>query len=223
MLHALIAAAALSSAPLDSQAVLERYASRLLSTELPKTLVFTYSVSQAGPQTLEQTHRVYRSGDLVRDETLQIDGQTLKTKVTRIARYRDRYTLETLAPRMTEYAFLFLRSVRSGSAYSYEYKAVPIGATGAFAVDGITIDGRTFLPSEIRFRTHSGTIRGAGAISFGRSGKYWVPSTVTVQAAIAGKSARERITFTSYQFPRSLPKSTFQSPRPLPTPVLPAF
>jgi hypothetical protein len=223
VLLALIAAAAISSAPLDSQAVLERYASRLLTTEAPKTLVFSYSVSQAGPQTIEETHRVYRSGDLVRDETLQVDGQTLKIKVTRIARYRNRYTLETLAPRMTEYAFLFLRSVRGGNSYSYVYRAVPLGATGAFVIDGITIDGRTFLPTEIRFRTHSAKITGAGAVSFGRSGKYWVPSTVTVQATIAGKPARERITFASYQFPSSLPKSTFQSPRPLPTPVTPAF
>jgi hypothetical protein len=223
VLHALVAAAALSRPPLDSQAVLEQYAARLLTAELPKTLVFTYSVSQAGPQMLEQMHRVYRSGDLVRDETLQIDGQTLKIKITRIARYRNRYTLETLAPRMTAYAFLFVRTVRSGSAYSYIYRAVPLGATAAFIVEGVTIDGRSYLPSEIRFRTRSGAISGAGAVSFGKSGKYWVPSTVTVQATIAGKPARERITFMSYQFPRSLPKSTFQSPRPLPKPALPAF
>ncbi len=223
MLHALIAAAALAGAPLDSQAVLEHYASRLLTTEAPKTVVFTYSVSQAGPQSIEQSHRIYRSGDLVRDETLQVDGQSLKTKITRIARYRNRYTIETLAPRMTEYAFLFLRSVRNGGSYSYVYNAVPLGATGSFIVQGMTIDGRTFLPSEIRFATHSGKIKGNGSISFGKSGKYWVPTTAAVQATIAGKPARERITFTSYQFPRSLPKSTFQSPRPLPTPALPAF
>jgi hypothetical protein len=223
VLHALIAAAALSSGPLDSQAVLQRYASRLLTTEAPKTLVFTYSVSQAGPQAIEQSHRVYRSGDLVRDETLQVDGQTLKIKVTRIARYRNRYTIETLAPRVTEYAFLFLRSVRSGSTYSYVYKALPLGATGAFVVQDMTIDGHTFLPSEINFRTQSGRIKGSGSVLFGKSGKYWVPTSVSVQATIAGKPARERITFTSYQFPRTLPKSTFQSPRPLPTPVLPTF
>lgn len=223
MLHALIAAVALSGAPLDSQAVLQRYASHLLTTEAPKTLVFTYSVSQAGPQAIEQSHRVYRSGDLVRDETLQVDGQTLKIKITRIARYRNRYTIDTLAPRMTEYAFLFLRSTRSGNAYSYEYKAVPLGATGSFVVDGMTIDGRTFLPSEIRFRSHSGSISATGSISFGKASKYWVPTVAAVQATIAGKPARERITFTSYQFPSSLPKSTFQSPRPLPSPVLPTF
>lgn len=223
MLHALIAAAALASAPLDSQAVLERYASKLLTTEAPKTMVFTYSVSQAGPESIEQSHRIYRSGELVRDETLAVDGQALKIKRTRIVRYRNRYAIETLAPRMTEYAFLFLRSVRSGSGYSYVYKAVPLGATGAFQVVGLTISGSSYLPSEIRFKTAAGKIKGAGTISFARADKYWVPTIVSIQATIAGKPARERITFSAYQFPRSLPKSTFQSPRPLPTPVLPAF
>lgn len=223
MLHALIAAAALASAPLDSQAVLERYASKLLTTEAPKTMVFTYSVSQAGPQALEQSHRVYRSGELVRDETLTVDGQALKIKRTRIVRYRNRYAIETLAPRMTEYAFLFLRSVRSGDGYSYEYKAVPLGATGAFQVVGMTISGSSYLPSEIRFKTTAGKISGTGSVSFARSGRYWVPTVASIQAKIAGKPARERITFSAYQFPRTLPKSTFQSPRPLPTPALPAF
>lgn len=223
MLAALVFAAALAKAPLDSQAVLERYSAQLLAADVPKTLVFTYSVSQAGPQSIEQSHRIYRSGDLVRDETLAVDGQTLKVKITRITRYRDRYTIETLAPRITEYAFLFLRSVRSAGGYSYVYKAVPLGATGSFVVVGLTIDGATFLPSEIRFKSASARINGSGSIAFARSGKYWVPTSAAVQATIAGKPARERITFTSYQFPRSLPKSTFQGPRPLPTPVLPGF
>lgn len=223
MLPALIAAAAIASAPLDSQAVLQRYATRLLAAEVPKTLVFSYSVSQAGPQSIEQTHRMYRSGDLVRDETLAVEGQTLKVKITRIARYRNRYTIETLAPRVTEYAFLFLRAKRNGTTYAYEYKAVPLGATGPFTVLGMTIDGRTFLPSEIRFKSSAGSIKGTGSVTFASSGKYWVPTLAAVQATIAGKPARERITFSSYQFPRRLPKSTFQAPRPLPTPVLPAF
>lgn len=208
---------------MDSQVVLQRYASKLLATEAPKTLVFSYSVSQAGPQSIEQSHRVYRSGELVRDETLAIDGQSLKVKITRIARYRNRYTIETLAPRMTEYAFLFLRSVRNGGKYSYVYKAVPLGASGAFLVVGMTIDGNTFLPSEIRFKSSANAMNGTGSVTFARSGKYWVPMAAAVQATISGKPARERITFSSYQFPRSLPKSTFQSPRPLPTPVLPEF
>jgi hypothetical protein len=174
-------------------------------------------------QAIEQSHRIYRSGELVRDETLQVDGQNLRVKITRISRYRNRYTIESLAPRMTEYAFLFLHTVRSGNHYAYVYKAVPLGATGRFVVLGMTIDGRTFLPSDIRFKTASSTMTGTGEISFAQASKYWVPTAAAVRATIGGKPARERITFTAYQFPRRLPKSTFQAPRPLPTPVLPQF
>ncbi len=206
---------------MDSQTVLNRYASRLLREESPKVLVFSYTVSQAGPRDIEQSHRIYRSGDLVRDETLMVDG--VKQKTTRIARYRNRYTLENLAPRMTQYAFLFLRASRSGAAPNYVYRAVPLGAVGGFVVDEITIDGRTFLPSLIRFHAGGAALKGSGAIAFSRSGKYWVPVWASAATVASGKAARERIIFTAYQFPASLPKSTFQSPKPLPAPVLPSF
>ena len=223
MLHALLFAATLAKAPLDSQVVLQRYVAHLLAIEAPKTMIFTYTVSQAGPQTIEQAHRVFRSGELVRDETLQVDGQGLKIKPTRITHYRNRYTVENLAPRMTQYALLFVRAVRSGNGYAYRYKAVPLGAKTPFSVSGVTIDGRTYLPSEIDFETASGTTSAQGTISFAQSGKYWVPTVVSVRAKIDGKPARERITFSAYQFPARLPKSTFRAPRPLPTPALPQF
>jgi hypothetical protein len=223
VIAALAAILALASAPLDSQLVLERYASHLLAIDPPKVLVFTYTVSQAGPRYIEQTHRIYRSGELVRDETLAIDGQPLKQKITRIARYRNRYTLENLAPRLTQYALLFNRATRSGNAWNYQYRAIPLGAPAGFVVEGVTIDGRSFLPVAIQFHTANGIAKGKGAIGFGRSGKYWVPTAVNVEATIKGKPARERISFASYQFPASLPKSTFQAPKPLPTPVLPSF
>lgn len=218
---ALIAAAPIAPQPLDSQLVLDRYATKLLSVDEPKTLVFTYTVSQAGPHDIEQTHRVYRSGELVRDETLAVDGQALHPKITRIARYRNRYTIANLAPRLTQYAFLFVRTVRSGRSLQYVYRAVPLGARGAFAIDGMTVDGRTYLPSEIRFTTANGAMRGSGSIGFARSGKYWMPSTVAVQAKLGKRPARERIVFTAYQFPASLPKSTFAAPKPLPAATLP--
>lgn len=223
MIAALAAIVALASAPLDSQLVLDRYAAKLLTVEPPKVLVFTYTLSQAGPRDIEQTHRVYRSGELVRDETLAADGQSLKQKITRIARYRNRYTVENLAPRLTQYAFLFQRAIRSGSGWIYQYHAVPLGAPASFIVEDLTIDGRSFLPLQIRFRTASASGKASGAIGFARSSKYWVPSAVSVQASLNGKPARERITFTSYRFPASLPKSTFQLPKPLPAPVQPAF
>lgn len=223
MIAALAAILALATAPMDSQRVLDRYASQLLATEPAKALVFTYTVSQAGPRDIEQTHRIYRSGELVRDETLAIDGQALKHKITRIARYRNRYTIENVAPRLTQYAFIFERAEPAGNDWNYVYRAVPLGAPGSFVVEGLTIDGRSFLPLQIQFHTGNASAHGKGAIAFARSGKYWVPTVVNIAAMVKGKPARERITFAGYQFPASLPKSTFQAPKPLPTPVLPAY
>ena len=208
MIPALALAAAVTAVPLDSQLVLERYATRLLSVNAPKAVIFSYTVSQAGPRNIEQTHRMYRSGDLVRDETLSIDGQNLRRKLTRIARYRNRYTVDGLAPRLAQYALLFLHAVREGAVYDYVYRAQPLESTGGFVVEAVTIDGRSYLPSLIRFRSANGTMQGTGSIGFARAGKYWMPTIASVEAAVNGKRARERIVFSGYQFPGSLPKST---------------
>ncbi len=206
---------------LDSQLVLQRYESRLAAVKDPQTLIFMYAVSQAGPQDIDQTHRVYRSGSLVRDETLIVDG--VSQKFTRIARYRNRYTLQNLAPRSTDYVFLFMRPIRAANRYDYVYRAVPLGPATSFTVQSITIDGRSFLPREIRFRSMGAGARGAGTLTFTQAGKYWVPLSIAVQGTVNGRAARERIVFTGYQFPAGLPKSTFQAPKALPAAALPTF
>jgi hypothetical protein len=223
MIAALAMFAASLTAPklLDSQLVLKRYEARLMATKDPQTLIFMYAVSQAGPQDIDQMHRVYRSGSLVRDETLVVDG--VKQKTTRIARYRSRYTLHDLAPRTAGYVFLFVRPIVSNGRYDYLYRAVPLGAPAAFTVRTMTIDGKTFLPREIRFHSIGAGARGDGTLAFTPAGKYWVPLSIAVQGTVNGRAARERITFSGYQFPPALPQSTFHSPRALPSAVLPTF
>lgn len=219
---ALVLAAAFSAPlQLDSQLVLQRYEARMAAMHEPRTLIFTYYVSQAGPQDIDQTHRVYRSGDLVRDETLIVDG--VRQKVTRIGRYRNRYTLQALAPRTPRYTFLFVRAIRTPARVDYLYRAVAMGAPTAFTVTAMTIDGQTYLPREIRFHSTGGGARGNGTLTFTAAGKYWVPVAVAVQGSVNGRAARERIVFSGYQFPAALPRSTFQAPRTLPPAALPAF
>lgn len=221
LLGIMLLAAALPVQQLDSELVVQRYARTLLHAPSPRVLVFTYTVSQAGPPDIEQTHRIYRSEDLVRDETLLVDG--VREKSTRIARYRNRYTLANLAPRLTEYTFLFDGAQRSGSTLQYAYRAIPNGPAQAFSIDSIVIDGRSYLPSVLHFHSSAQNVRATGTVTFGRSGKYWVPQMVSVAAGKNGKGARERIVFSSYRFPLSLPKSTFQAAKPLPSPTPPAF
>lgn len=201
--------------------MLLRYAAQLERAKDPQTVVFTYVVSQLGPQDIDQTHRIYRSGNLVRDETLVVAGTPLRS--TKIARYRNRYTLHNIAPVMGVYRFSFLGAIKTGKQFDYVYRTIPVGAPAAFSVQRITIDGRKFLPREIRFHTIGVAARGSGTMTFVPAGKYWVPASVAVQGTVSGRIARERILFSGYQFPPSLPRSIFTAPRPLPLPALPEF
>ncbi|MDQ6822901.1 MAG: hypothetical protein M3Z07_00170 [Candidatus Eremiobacteraeota bacterium] len=211
--------------PLDSQLVLTRFAMHLNAASPPKNSIFTYTISQAGPVAIEQMHRIYRSGIQVRDETLAVDGQGLHAanRVIRIGKYRDRYTIESLAPRPAEYTFLFEEGRRVAGHVDYLYQAIPLIKGAPFIVEGMTIDGNTFLPSLLRFRISARGARGSGDIRFAKFGRYWMPTVVTITAIVNKKPSRERIVFSGYRFPASLPKATFRSPKPLPVPVLPNF
>lgn len=209
-------------AQLDSQLVLQRYELELSDLAAPKAMIFSYAVSQAGPANMEQRHRIYRSGQDVRDETLAIDGATLSRKLVTFGRREDRYAPARLAPRSTTYSFVFLRTVRDGTHRDYEYEVAPLLASAtAFSVDRVTIDGQRFLPRSIRFHTESAQARGTGELQYGPAGGHWVPFSVNVTALVRGKPARERITFGDYRFPPALPASTFVPPKVLPAPTLP--
>ncbi len=222
VLATLIAAAPRRAAPIDSQIALERYELEMSSLKQPKAMIFTYVVSQAGANSIEQRHQIYRRGQNVRDETLTVDGTPLAQKVVRIERRPDRYDITRVAPRTSTYTMLFLRAVRDGSHFDYMYEARPLVPTDTgFVVTRVTIDGQTYLPRMIAFRATAATASGTGELQYGKSGSYWVPFTASVEADVKGKVTRERITWSDYRFPRSLPASTFVGAKPLPQATLP--
>lgn len=213
---------AAAPAPIDSQIALERYELELSSLKTPKAMIFSYTVSQAGALSIEQRHRIYRSGARVRDETLAVDGAPLAHKIVRISQRPDRYQVGRLAPRLSQYTMLFLRTVRDGSHLDYLYEARPlIASSSGFFATSVTIDGETFLPRTIGFRTSDGTITGTGQLQYVKSGGYWVPALASIEATVKGKPTRERITWGDYRFPPSLPESTFRAAKPVPAPTLP--
>jgi hypothetical protein len=210
----MIAMAVLAGAlqlPLDSQLVLDRYSAALANAAVPKAVIFSYSVSQAGPTDLEQRHRVYRSGIDVRDEIVAVNGLPLKRHIVHVLRRTDPYAISALAPRTQEYELLFVRARRDGTRFDYVYRALPLRASVAgFVIDRVVIDGRSYLPSAIDFHTSNGSgSSGTGTVDFSRFGAYWMPTLATVSAVIAGTVARERIVFSDYDFPPALPRSTF--------------
>jgi hypothetical protein len=206
---------------LDSQIVLQRYEIEMTDLPSPKAMIFSYTVSQAGPADIEQRHVLYRSGLDVRDETIAVDGAPLRSKVVRIGRREDRYDILRLAPRSATYTLLFLNAVRDGNHLDYQYEATPLAASSGFVVERLTIDGSTYLPRTIAFRTVSAVASGSGKLEFAKVGGYCVPISATVDATVKGKPAREHIAWSAYRFPASLPASTFVAPKPLPQATLP--
>ncbi|MBV8490761.1 MAG: hypothetical protein JO199_09565 [Candidatus Eremiobacteraeota bacterium] len=223
---ALLAVLALGAGPMpsgevDSQVVLQRYAVALDAVPDPKAMVFHYTVSQAGPQNIEQHHIVYRSGSDVRDETISVDGVTLPHKIVQFSQREDRYAIEKMAPRAAGYQMLFLEVVKDGRHYDYVYEATPLIHNAGAWIDRFTIDGVKFLPKLLHFHTAGSKAAGIGTIEYGQAGKYWVPMVASAEAKVGGKPARERIVFSEYRFPDGLPRSAFQPPKPLPTMTLP--
>ena len=220
---ALVASLGASAGHLDSQYVLAQYTLALKAVSAPKVVVFSYTVSQVGPSNIEQHHRIYRSGLDVRDDTLSVDGITLLRKVARISRYQDRYAIARFSPSTGSYELLFLGTVKDGRHLDYVYEATPLNRSSGTWIDRLTIDGANFLPRVVRFHSGGAGVEGSGEVEFGPSGKYWMPMLADASAQVGGKPARERIAWSDYRFPQSLPPSTFQAPQPLPHSTLPTI
>jgi hypothetical protein len=201
---------------LDSEYVLQRYLLAVETLPTPKTVIFSYNVSQFGPSNIEQRHMIYRSGLDVRDETLSVDGIALSHKVVRFSHREERYAVSRFAPRTDSYELLFLGTAKDGRHLDYVYEATPLGHPSGAWVDRLTIDGVRYLPRLVRFHTAATNARGTGEIEFGPFGKYWMPVVASATANVNGKPARERITWGDYRFPQDLPPSTFAAPQPLP-------
>jgi hypothetical protein len=201
------------NAPLAPGIVLARYRAALATIGHPRFVAFDYDVEQLGLRNMEQTHRIYRSGVSERDETLVVDGYHLRTPAVRIISGRtDRYAIDRVAPKTADYDFVYTGAVNESDAYGYRFTTQSRGAAG-FAVTDVEIDGRTFLPREIHFKIAGGNAHGSGTMTFAQVDRYWVVQDADVSAHLTnGTIARERLEWSNYRFPASLPESTFESP-----------
>jgi hypothetical protein len=192
--------------------VLQRYAEALGKLERPPYAIFEYSVEQSGARDIEQTHRVYRDATHERDETLSVDGTRLKTPSVRVAQREYVYDAAKLAPKGGDYNFTFagVRQLDGRTVYAFKTERAD---AATFAVSGVWIDARRFLPALIGFHSAGGALKGNGRITFAPQGPYWLTREAAVSARMPnGKIARERIEWSKYAFPTSLPPSTFSAP-----------
>lgn len=203
---------------LPPRLVLTEYEAALDTLVAPKAISFEYTVEQAGELDMEQQHRVYRSGTNERDETLTVNDEKVVPPAVRIFRNRrDRYAVTNLAPRAAAYTFKYVGPHTAGKHVEYLFRTAR-RVPAPFSVFEVTIDGSRFLPVSISFRTVQNGLTGSGVITYAPSGRYWLPTSATASARSGPRLSRERILFTAYAFPTSLPESTFGVARPLPLP-----
>ncbi|HTV74182.1 MAG TPA: hypothetical protein VME66_10795 [Candidatus Acidoferrales bacterium] len=189
--------------------VLAAYQEELTQESPPTALIFEYTVEQAGPHYIEQTHRIYRQGTSERDEILEVDGRVLPVPAVRIlTRRTDRYDVTSVAPREPQYEFSFVRLLQVGSRFDYVFRTLN-RAGGEFAVTDLTINGQSLLPSVIDFRSTNATGRAFGRLTYAWVDDNWLIREASVSAHVDGAPVRERITWMNYEFPQALPASTF--------------
>jgi len=215
-----VAAATPTPAPTPSPApaaVVAKYAAALKALKEPRVFSVEYTIEQTGTRSLEQTHRIFRSGADERDETIAVNGSRPVAPVVRIFRRRPyRYTVAALAPKPALYDFTYAGLHKTGKHVDYVFDVLPKNGAPALAFTQVTIDGLTFLPAAVSFATTQHA--GRGEVTFAKSDRWWVARSAAAQANVPGGVAHEHVTFSRWRFPATLPASTFAPPRPLPTP-----
>jgi hypothetical protein len=207
---ALLAAATL----LLPHAVLANYGAALATLREPRVFAVEYTLEQTGTRSLEQTHRIFRSGTDERDEVVAVNGTRATDPEVRIFHGRPyHYAVSRLAPRPSTYVFEYIGPRKDGHHLDYVFRLTP-NHPSAFVLTTITIDGISFLPAEVTFVTEHG---GHGALTFAKRGQFWVATGAEASARLGDGEAHEQLTFDDWHFPPTLPASTFAVARPLPS------
>jgi hypothetical protein len=199
-------------------AVLTKYTAALAALHEPRVFAVGYVLEQSGARTLDQEHQVFRAGGDERDEIVAVNGNRASQPEIRIFHGRKyRYTVAALAPRVGAYAFTYVGTHRNGHHDDFVFATAQTVPSSAYVVRSVTIDGETFLPAGISFTTSAGHAR--GTVTFAKQEHWWVASSATATAHTPAGATDERITFSGWRFPTSLPPSTFAVARRAPRAV----
>jgi hypothetical protein len=192
--------------------VIARYQHALAATKSPPAYICEYDVTDRGTHPNESQHRIFREGGRERDELISYNGQALGHPEVRVfARRVDPYGIGKLAPAPESYAFTYVGVAHRGKSIQYVFNAFARG-TPPYEVTQMTVDGNTFLPLSISFRTHSKAGEGSGEITYQKVDRYWMPQTASARAMVNGNLETERIVWSNFQFYPNLPLSTFAVP-----------
>ncbi len=202
---------ALAVMPLFS---LDRYEMRMAHYHTPAVMTFEYRLEQVGDHSVTQTHRIYRTTLLERDEILALGEIKIKPKI-RIYRNRpNTYAVEAIAPRKATYSFAYMNSVKVENHVGYWYRTTPLNHVHGALVTGVLIDGQNGLPLTIQVANNIAGLMGKGQLTYGNIDGVWVVHDITATATFTApahvtKTIREHFSFTNYHFPQTLPAATF--------------
>jgi outer membrane lipoprotein-sorting protein len=202
--------------PTSPLAIVQRYESALAAVKEPRTFTVEFTLEQTGMRSVDQTHRIFRAGSDERDEIIAVNGTRAPNATVRIFHARPyRYSVTKLAPRTAQYDFAYVGPHKNGHHVDYVFRLTPKTpkTAKAFRFTEVTIDGVTYLPGAVAFASGPNV---SGSVTFGKSEKYWVATSAGASAGGKAGIAHERLTFSNWRFPKTLPRSTFAA-RPLPT------
>ena len=209
-------AASAFAAALAPEVVLTRYVQAIAGAGAPLAYTCEYNLVDRGTHPEESTHRIFRQGGHERDEIIGFNGESLSHPEVRIFKRRvDPYAVDELAPKPEAYAFTYVGEAHHGRSTEYVFNAFAKG-TPRYEVTQLAIDGASFLPLRIAFRTHLGSVEGSGEVTYRKTERYWMPQTASARAEVNGNLETERIVWYGYQFFDNLPDSTFAAPSGVP-------
>lgn len=192
------------------------YHAALLSVRRPSYLQFEYTQtrsSNSGRVRVEQ-HRVFRASDgRERNDTIMVNGTRVVPPISRIMRRPIwPYDLDQFAASTDDYGVAPAGVAVVAGRRTYGF-TLARKTPADFALKGLYVDVRRFLPVREAFSVTGGTCSGAGAIDFGPLAAYWLPISVQVSCAIASgpgsavppRVFKESIRFSNFHFPASIP------------------
>jgi len=174
-------------------------------------MTFELTVDQVGQRNLSQRHLIYRSGLLLRDETIGVGTTAVRPRIRLFRNRPDSYALERIAPTPTMYRFTVIGLRRSDTGDDeVVLQATPrrLIHTG-FVITRLAISLRDALPTELLFRASGPAMNASGRLRYGRVERGWLILSAEATMQQGSHQLREHLTFEEYHFPQSLPAAAF--------------
>lgn len=192
---------------------IDRYRAALAALQPLKDMVFQYTESRSGPtRTIVELHRVYRRDDgAERNETIAVNGEAVIPAIVHFANKPDwPYDVHQFAVSADEYQLMPTGPKLVDGKRAFGMSAVRV-TTGDFAITGIYLDEKTWLPLRETYDVAGGDCTGTGSIDFGIAAGRWLPMTTQVSCTVGagGATFKESIAFAGYTFPPTLPSDIF--------------